>query len=127
LQCCCKCVLFALLLFRSQKTLALQLYSNIIFKRITALLVMGLIVFIYTVKVFHTHSHHSHHSDCNEVTVKSICATCNYHFIKDADEYTSFTILKVPASYHVFDVNDIYNILFTTSETTLLRGPPTIA
>lgn len=105
----------------------MKLYHYIVFKRITALFLLGLIVFTYAVKVFHTHAHDSGaHNTPNEATFKSVCAICDYHFVKDAEDYISFINIKSPISYYQFNVKDIFTISFTTSETTLLRGPPAL-
>ena len=100
---------------------------NIIYRKLTASLLLALFVFIYAEKIFHTHSTRTDNKGQTEfstVSKKAVCTICNYTVAKDSqlpepvsiDNPFSFLLkeyISGSASYH-----------FLTDNYSSYRGPP---
>lgn len=85
-------------------------------------------VFIFVGKAFHTHKHNSLSGNFTSLTiVKSDCTICDYHFVKDADNFPTFVKTVLPVSFVSYTIVDVSNHVFITPCTTALRGPPVAA
>lgn len=86
---------------------------------------LSLMAFIFVVKVFHTHGNHS----CADLSVKGdvvnhICAICEYHFAKDADNFHSVITIPSSVNYLLFNTCKISDYFFAVANIISPRGPP---
>lgn len=101
------------------------------FKKISAALLIALLVFINAVKILHTHnfSLQTTHAGKNAIVVKAAfnCNICDFQIAKDSDaEIASYNILSLAGFIDVIDAR-INSALSSFSYTSSVRGPPVFA
>jgi hypothetical protein len=106
--------------------------ATILFKRITAALLVVLFLFIHVVKVTH---HHDPTQQVSKTIIKvakifssSNCAICDYHLAKDGDQNYQVPVIQSPqiflsSSYFFYNTPAVTSIGSTSSG----RGPPVIS
>ncbi|HEY2725767.1 MAG TPA: hypothetical protein VGI61_01225 [Parafilimonas sp.] len=99
-------------------------------KKLSALFLLSVLVFINAVKTFHTHNFsyliQAEQANKNATAVKAnfFCAICDFQFAKDSDAEVALINISAPIhfiiSYYNYTLPQLYNFSVTSS----VRGPP---
>ena len=102
-------------------------------QKISASFLLAVMMFITTVKTFHSHDLSAYvkaeKSNTNPIAVKAVfsCAICDFQFAKDSDAQVFTLNIAAPVHY----INNIYGYtlppLFSFSVISSVRGPPVFA
>ena len=99
-------------------------------KKLSALFLLSVLVFINAVKTFHTHnfsySTEAEQTNKNATAVKAnfFCAICDFQFAKDSDAEIAQINISTPVHFIVSYYNYTLPLLYNFSVTSSVRGPP---
>jgi hypothetical protein len=98
-------------------------------KRLTAICMLTLFLFIHSLKLVHSHDHdHPNSLKGNKEMVSKAkhCGVCDYHFSKDAHKqnasFISFKVLEIPVYLNFYQSESLSSIGLSYSD----RGPPSL-
>lgn len=123
-----------MILFVSNYPRFLHMYTHahILFKKATALLLLAVMVYIHSAKLYHKHTGTERWAGTVEegsiiATAKSACTVCDYHFTKDSDSDHAVITITHTKTYPQVAVGLRQTLVDGTARVLFLRGPPTCA